>query len=176
MSARTWRVCVFLLLLATTFITAYALLALLGFFGGASGWGPFPLGGSLLLFATCGWILLWPRLGSWLGAVFLLCIACWPVITVISNLVFRNPVDFFLLALLVPISVGLWFTSREALGFTRHISPKPGLLYVSFGILMIVMLPVLAFANFYAGHRPAEVREFPVGFRGEAIIVWNEPG
>jgi hypothetical protein len=174
MSAQIWRISIFGLLLVTSLITTYALLTLLWLFGGASWWGALPLVGSLLLFATCGWILLWPRFGSWIASVLLLCITCWPIITITSDLAYKRSLDPFLVALLLPIAVGLWFTLREALGFTRHVSPKPGLIYLSFGLVMIVLLPTLLFANFYSTHKSTEVREFPVGFRGHAVIVWGE--
>jgi hypothetical protein len=176
MSPRIWCVSVFLLLLAIGFIASYLLLTLLGLFGGASWWAIFPLAGSLLLFATCGWILLWPRLGSWMGLVLLLCIACWPVVTTTSDVAAGRSVDFLLLGLLLPIGAGFWLTIREAFGFTSHKQQKKGIVYTAFAGVVIVGLPALVFANFYSTHGQTEVREFPTGFHGQAVVIWNEDG
>lgn len=176
MSPRIWRVSVFLLLFGTGFITAFVLLFLLGLFAGASWFVIVPLGGALLLFATASWVLLWPRLGSWLGLAFLICIVSWLIIAIVSDVAQRNFGDVITwIVLLVPVAAGLWFTSREALGFTRHVSPRPGAVYTAFAILLIAAPPVLVFAYLHSIGRPSEVREFPIGFRGDAIIVWAEP-
>jgi hypothetical protein len=176
MSPRTWRLSVFLLLLCIGLFASYTFLTLLWLLGVANTWGLIPVAGSILLFATCGMILLWPRIGSLLSAVFLLCIGPWAVMFLISD--FAHPtvvgvaIDFVVIAV---VALGLWLTLREAFGFTSHKLIERGTAYTGFAVLVIIGLPALTFANFYSTHGQVEMREFPKGFHGQAIIVWNEP-
>jgi hypothetical protein len=146
-----------------------------GIFAGAEWYIIFPLGGSLLLFATCGWILLWPRVGSWLAAIFLVCIATWPAMVIVDDASKHQFADaLFWVGFLTVITVALWFTSKEALGFARHTSSCSNVVYWCVAMLLIITLPSLVFLNFYSSSRVAEVREFPAGFRGSAFVVWGE--
>src|SRR5260370_73860 len=142
MSPRIWRGSVFLLLLCIGLVMSYVLLTLLWLFGSAGVWGIIPLAGSILLFATCGWILLWPRVGSSLSAIFLICTAPWTVMTFVSDL--ANPTIYgFALDLIVVavVGVGLWLTILAAFGLTSHKPIKRGIVYTGFAVLVIIGLP-----------------------------------
>ncbi len=124
MSTRVWRVGVFCLLIVTGFLNAAVLLFLLGSFAGAHWLVLVPILGSLLLFGTSGAVLLWPRIGSMFALVFLTCIASWLVVPIGTGIAQQDTktVGFFS-ALLALVALGIWFTSHEALGFTRHAAP-----------------------------------------------------
>ena len=145
MSARAWRVSVFCLLFVTAFLNGAVLLFLLGLFAGADWFVLIPIFGSLLLFATSGVVLLWPRFGSTVACLSLVGIASWLVIPVSSGITQhdRKTVAFFSV-LLVLVALGLWFTSREALGFTRHVPPdEDSQVYLSISSVFIAFPPVL---------------------------------
>src|SRR5207245_209365 len=61
-------------------------------------------------------------------------------------------------------------------GFTSQTPMERGIVYTGFAVLVVVGLPALTFANFYSTHKKTEVREFPQGFQGQALIVWDESG
>ena len=124
MSTRVWRVGVFCLLIVTGFLNAAVLLFLLGVFAGTHSLMLVPILGSLLLFGTSGAVLLWPRVGSISALVFLICIASWLLVPIGTGVGQQDvKTVWFFWALLALVALGIWFTSREALGFSRHAAP-----------------------------------------------------
>ncbi|MEO5721869.1 MAG: hypothetical protein ABIR71_10415 [Chthoniobacterales bacterium] len=131
--------------MVTAFVNGAVLLWLLGMSAGADFLALVPVLGSLLLFASSGTVLLWPRVGSAAASLFLLCIGLWPLLSIIRDPSTRDHQTLALFScFLALIALSLWFTAREALGRTRHSvpSPAPGA-YVAIASAVAAVPPLL---------------------------------